>query len=89
MPMGEPRSLLENDEPETNLYPAWQKVVGKWIQTADTYIQCFISIHPPDFLDSFTEKFRRGKVAVFVFGKDESIKKVQIGKIIQARDGLP
>ena len=77
MPMSEPRSLLAIDEPETNLHPAWQKVVGNWIQTADTYSQCFISTHSPDFLDSFTEEFKRGKVAVFVFGKDEPIKKIQ------------
>lgn len=77
MPMGEPRSLLAIDEPETNLHPAWQKVVGEWIQTADTYSQCFISTHSPDFLDSFTEEFKHGKVAVFVFGKDEPIKKIQ------------
>lgn len=72
------RSLLAIDEPETNLHPAWQKVVGNWIQTADTFEQCFVSTHSPDFLDVFTEEFKQGNVAVFVFdnNSDNLIKKV-------------
>ena len=31
------RTLLAIDEPENNLHPAWQKVVGNWIQTTDTF----------------------------------------------------
>lgn len=77
MPMEDSRTLLAIDEPETNLHPAWQKVVGNWIQTADTFNQCFISTHSPDFLDVFTEEFKRGKVAVFVFENNEAIKKIQ------------
>lgn len=82
MPMENPRTLLAIDEPETNLHPAWQKVVGNWIQTADTFRQCFISTHSPDFLDVFTEEFKREKVAVFVFGTDETIKKIQYRDIV-------
>lgn len=82
MPMENPRTLLAIDEPETNLHPAWQKVVGNWIQTADTFRQCFISTHSPDFLDVFTEEFKREKVAVFVFGSDETIKKIQYRDIV-------
>ena len=67
MPYEQNVSLLAIDEPETNLHPAWQKVVGNWIQTSDTFKQCFISTHSPDFLDVFTEEFKQGKVAVFVF----------------------
>lgn len=74
MPMDTPRTLLAIDEPETNLHPAWQKVVGNWIQTTDTFRQCFISTHSPDFLDVFTEEFRQGKVAMFAFGSNETIK---------------
>ena len=72
------RSLLAIDEPETNLHPAWQKVVGNWLQTADTFEQCFVSTHSPDFLDVFTEEFKQGNVAVFVFdnNSDNLIKKV-------------
>lgn len=79
MKMDEECSLLAIDEPETNLHPAWQKVIGNWIQTTDTFRQCFISTHSPDFLDAFTEEFKRGKVAVFVFdsGRSETIKKIQ------------
>ena len=58
------RTLLAIDEPENNLHPAWQKVVGNWIQTTDTFQQCFVSTHSPDFLDVFTEEFKNGKVAV-------------------------
>lgn len=82
MPMKSSRTLLAIDEPETNLHPAWQKVVGNWIQTADTFHQCFISTHSPDFLDAFTEEFKREKVAVFVFENDEVIKKIQYRDIV-------
>lgn len=82
MPMEDSRTLLAIDEPETNLHPAWQKVVGNWIQTADTFNQCFISTHSPDFLDVFTEEFKQGKVAVFVFGNNEEIKKIQYRDIV-------
>lgn len=76
MPTDVERTFLAIDEPETNLHPAWQKVVGNWIQTSDKFKQCFISTHSPDFLDAFTEGFKRKDVAVFVFG-DESIKKIK------------
>ena len=82
MPTKNSRTLLAIDEPETNLHPAWQKVVGNWIQTADTFYQCFISTHSPDFLDVFTEEFKREKVAVFVFEHDEMIKKIQYRDIV-------
>lgn len=77
MPMEFKHSLLAIDEPETNLHPAWQKVVGNWIQTADTFDQCFISTHSPDFLDVFTENFKTGNVAVFVFEDNTTIKKIK------------
>lgn len=76
MPTNKELTLLAIDEPETNLHPAWQKVVGNWIQTSDKFKQCFISTHSPDFLDTFTEEFKRNNVAVFVFG-DSSIKKIK------------
>ncbi|MBO5354349.1 MAG: ATP-binding protein [Lachnospiraceae bacterium] len=82
MPMKNQRTLLAIDEPETNLHPAWQKVIGNWIQTADTFSQCFISTHSPDFLDVFTEEFKREKVAVFVFGNNDTIKKIQYRDIV-------
>lgn len=77
MPANNKRTLLAIDEPETNLHPAWQKVVGNWLQTADTFNQCFVSTHSPDFLDVFTEEFKREKVAVFVLDTDGSIKKIK------------
>ncbi|RKI91595.1 hypothetical protein D7V94_10045 [Parablautia intestinalis] len=82
MPMKKARTLLAIDEPETNMHPAWQKVIGNWMQTADTFNQCFISTHSPDFLDVFTEEFKHGKVAVFVFENDTTIKKIQYNDII-------
>lgn len=72
MPMKHKCSLLAIDEPEINLHPAWQKVIGNWIQTSDNFDQCFISTHSPDLLDSFTEGFRNGDVAVFVFSTNEN-----------------
>lgn len=60
--------LLALDEPEMNLHPAWQKVVGEWICSSRAFRQCFISTHSPDLLDAFTEGFRHSDIAVFVFG---------------------
>lgn len=77
MPTNNKRTLLAIDEPETNLHPAWQKVVGNWMQTSDTFNQCFISTHSPDFLDVFTEEFKSGKVAVFVLDTNGSIRKIK------------
>ena len=82
MPTEKNRTLLAIDEPETNLHPAWQKVVGHWIQTANTFKQCFISTHSPDFLDSFTEEFKNGNVCVFVFGSYGEVKKIKYCDII-------
>ena len=78
-PESKRHSLLAIDEPETNLHPAWQKVIGNWIQTSHTYEQCFVSTHSPDFMDVFTDEFKQGKVAVFVFdgGASQSIKKIK------------
>lgn len=84
MPMEESCSLLAIDEPETNLHPAWQKVIGTWLQTSDNLNQCFISTHSPDFLDSFTEQFKNNHVAVFVFdnAEQDNIKKIMYKDIV-------
>ncbi|MBR0090877.1 MAG: ATP-binding protein [Lachnospiraceae bacterium] len=66
-PQGVRTGLLALDEPEMNLHPAWQKVVGNWILHANGVDQCIISTHSPDLLDVFTESFLQGDVAVFVF----------------------
>lgn len=77
MPLEEEISLLAIDEPETNMHPAWQKVIGKWVQTTNTFKQCFLSTHSPDFLDVFTDEFKQGNVAVFVFDNGvQTIKKI-------------
>ncbi len=76
MPMEKKKSMLAIDEPENNLHPAWQKVIGNWIQTSENYEQCFVSTHSPDFLDVFTEEFIHGNVAVFVFDSNNAIKKI-------------
>ena len=78
LPQDDKQSVIAIDEPETNLHPAWQKVVGRWLQTSVMYKQCFISTHSPDFLDTFTELFKLNKVAVFVFNYNSKspIKKI-------------
>ncbi len=81
MPMGTKKSMLAIDEPENNLHPAWQKVVGNWIQTSGNYDQCFVSTHSPDFLDVFTEEFKHENVAVFVFDNNKTIKKITYADI--------
>lgn len=67
MPMETKKSMLAIDEPENNLHPAWQKVIGNWIQMSENYEQCFISTHSPDFLDVFTEEFKHENVRLSVF----------------------
>ena len=81
MPMENKKSMLAIDEPENNLHPAWQKVIGNWIQTSENYEQCFISTHSPDFLDVFTEEFKYENVAVFVFDNNGTIKKITYADI--------
>ena len=76
MPMRQEQSLLAIDEPETNLHPAWQKVIGLWLQRSKIVKQCFISTHSPDFLDTFTDGFKHGNVAVFVFSEYHGIRKI-------------
>ena len=47
LPLEESYTLLALDEPEMNLHPAWQKLIGKWIQLAKGDRQYFISTHSP------------------------------------------
>ena len=63
--------LLAIDDVEAGLHPAWQKVVGRWIQQSTIFDQCFVSTHSSDFLDTFTEGFKRGNVSIFVFDHGE------------------
>lgn len=60
-------SMLAIDEPEMNLHPAWQKLLANEILRCQSFEQCFISTHSPDFLDEFTEEFLSGSVGIFVF----------------------
>lgn len=60
-------SMLAIDEPEMNLHPAWQKLLADEILKCQSFKQCFISTHSPEFLDEFTNDFLNGKVNVFVF----------------------
>ena len=64
-------SVLSIDEPELNLHPAWLKVVGGWLQRFTSAEQLFVSTHSPDLLDTFTDGFKSGDVALFVFGLGE------------------
>lgn len=71
VPINDGFSMLAIDEPEMNIHPAWQQIIGRWIQYSGNFKQCFISTHSPDFLDTFTEGFKRGEVSVFVFDPRE------------------
>ena len=73
MPVNDGFSMLAIDEPEMNIHPAWQQIIGRWILYSSNFKQCFISTHSPDFLDTFTEGFRRGEVSVFVFDPREEV----------------
>lgn len=75
-PASKAPALLALDEIESNLHPAWQKVVAQWILLDGIFQQCFISTHSPDFLDAFTDQFCDGRVAVFVFGLNGKIRQL-------------
>lgn len=81
MPIEQRYTLLAIDEPENNLHPAWQKVLGNWIQSSDNFEQCVISTHSPDLLDTFTEGFIHDKVALFVFTIDGDIDQIKYSDI--------
>lgn len=76
-------SMLAIDEPEVNLHIAWQKLLAKWIQTAGSFEQCFISTHSPDFLDEFTEEFLHENVNVFTYNpfSENKIRKVGVEEL--------
>lgn len=85
IPVNEGLEMLAIDEPEMNIHPAWQQIIGRWIQQSDNFKQCFISTHSPDFLDVFTEGFKRGEVSVFVFDprEDHLVKKLDYKKMAE------
>jgi predicted ATPase len=61
-------SLLALDEPELNLHPAWQHILGKWLVECRSADQLIISTHSPELLDVFTHAFREKEAELFVFG---------------------
>ena len=75
--------MLAIDEPEMNIHPAWQQIIGRWIQYSENFKQCFISTHSPDFLDTFTEGFKRGEVGVFVFDprEEEAVRQLKYAEM--------
>lgn len=85
IPVNEGLEMLAIDEPEMNIHPAWQQIIGRWIQQSDNFKQCFISTHSPDFLDVFTEGFKRGEVSVFVFDprEDHLVRKLDYKKMAE------
>ena len=72
-------SMLAIDEPEMNLHPAWQKQLAREILRCNSFQQCFISTHSPDFLDVFTESFMENDTSVIVFdpASKKSIRKLK------------
>lgn len=83
VPVNDGFSMLAIDEPEMNIHPAWQQIIGRWILSSSNFKQCFISTHSPDFLDTFTEGFKRGEVSVFVFDPREkvAVRKLEYGRL--------
>ena len=83
VPVNDGFSMLAIDEPEMNIHPAWQQIIGRWIQYSENFKQCFISTHSPDFLDTFTEGFKRGEVGVFVFDprEEEAVRQLKYAEM--------
>lgn len=69
--------MMALDEPELNLHVAWLQVLGRWLQSASK-TQLFVSTHSPDLLDVFTEKFRRGEVALYVLDPRQTAQVVRL-----------
>ena len=65
-------TILSLDEPELNLHPAWLKVISNWVLRSQSSEQIFISTHSPDFLDSYTQSFKEGKVCLLVADLNEA-----------------
>ena len=42
VPVNDGFSMLAIDEPEMNIHPAWQQIIGRWIQYSENFKQCFI-----------------------------------------------
>lgn len=59
-------TILALDEPELNIHPAWLKIISNWVLRSQSSGQIFISSHSPDFLDGFTEMFRKDYVGLFI-----------------------
>lgn len=89
LPEGSGISMLAIDEPEMNLHPAWQKLFATEILRCNSFKQCYISTHSPDFLDEFTEGFLDGSVGVFVFdpSKKTTIRKLDRQQLQSELDG--
>ena len=75
--------LLAIDEPEANLHPAWQKILADNILLSESYEQCVISTHSPDFLDRFTDAFINGIVSVYVFDLQGHINNISYREIAE------
>lgn len=73
----EKTSLLSIDEPELNLHPAWLRLLGKWMLGATGTSQVLTSTHSPDLLDSLTEGFRSGDVALIVCDAKKGFRNVR------------
>jgi len=73
-----PMTLLTIDEPELNLHPAWLARVAVWLLECRSAEQLIVSTHSPDLLDRFTQAFRAGDLALFVFeAGGKGIRRVQ------------
>lgn len=86
IPVNDGLAMLAIDEPEMNIHPAWQQIIGRWIQNSNNFKQCFISTHSPDFLDTFTEGFKRGDVGIYIFDprKENLVEKLQYDERISS-----
>lgn len=84
VPSGKGYELLAIDEPEANMHPAWQNVIADIILESKSYDQCVISTHSPEFLDKFTEAFKRSEsVAVLVFDLDGHVRRIKYDEIAE------
>ena len=76
--------LLAIDEPEANIHPAWQKILADMILESNSYAQCVICSHSPDFLDRFTEAFKTdGGVSVYSFDLLGHIRRIEYKDIAE------
>ncbi len=70
-------TTLMIDEPELNMHPAWLKALALDIEDPKSCGQLIVSTHSPELLDGLTAYYKDGRVSLFVFDCECTVRKVK------------